>query len=47
MIRLAEDKDKDLWNHYVDSHPQGTFFHRFEWKQVIDKAIKLENIHFL
>ncbi len=46
MIRIVSLSDKQLWNDYVDQHEQGHLFHRFEWKEVIDKAIK-HNTYYL
>ncbi|MCO7226251.1 FemAB family XrtA/PEP-CTERM system-associated protein [Pleionea sp. CnH1-48] len=47
MIRIASDSDKARWNEFVDNHPAGTFFHRFEWKEVIDKAIKHKTYYLI
>jgi FemAB-related protein (PEP-CTERM system-associated) len=30
--------DRTGWDRFVDSHPQATFFHRSEWRGVIEKA---------
>lgn len=32
---IAVDADRARWNDYVLAHPAGTFFHRFEWRQLI------------
>ncbi len=34
-IRLLSNKDK--WNEFVDNHPQGTIYHRMEWKDIIEQ----------
>jgi FemAB-related protein (PEP-CTERM system-associated) len=37
-VRRAESTDRVAWNEYVLAHPQATFFHRFEWIDVIGQA---------
>jgi FemAB-related protein (PEP-CTERM system-associated) len=36
VVREAEAKDKKLWDSYVESHSEGTFCHRYGWKDVIE-----------
>ena len=37
-VRSFESRDLTRWNAYVTEHPDGTFFHRAEWRDVLDKA---------
>lgn len=37
QIRILEDKDSTLWNNIVDSSPQGTIFHRWEWLRIAER----------
>ncbi len=37
-IVAAEASDRDRWNAYVAEAPEATFFHRFEWAEVIGRA---------
>ena len=38
-IRLATANDEKHWNQYVKDHEQGSFFHRFEWQNVLSDAL--------
>jgi len=40
MLTLINDRDQ--WNAYVDNHPDGTFCHRYEWRNVIEDTYGLE-----
>ncbi|HMM75061.1 MAG TPA: FemAB family PEP-CTERM system-associated protein [Gammaproteobacteria bacterium] len=31
--------DAARWNAYVDRHPEGTFFHLFGWREVLERAV--------
>jgi len=33
----CDDSKREVWNQFVDRHPEGTFYHRFEW-QAINRA---------
>jgi FemAB-related protein (PEP-CTERM system-associated) len=37
-IRELHGEDFARWNTFVETHPEGTFFHCAEWKTVIEKA---------
>lgn len=39
-IRLAQHEDKQLWNEYVVSHPHGLAYHRFAWKEAVERAYR-------
>ena len=34
-VREATDSDRQAWQDYVRSHPQATFFHRWEWRALM------------
>ncbi len=38
-IVLADERDRERWNAYVKAHPEGSFFHRHEWREVLSEAI--------
>jgi len=38
VIRPYEDRDKANWDAFCDTTPNGTFFHRAGWKEVIEKG---------
>jgi serine/alanine adding enzyme len=37
-IRNASEKDRSAWNEFVDAHPHATNYHRWQWKQVIERS---------
>lgn len=37
-IRSAAESDAKHWDDYVQSHPDGTFFHRYGWKRLLESA---------
>ena len=37
----AGDADAPEWQRYVFAHPRATFFHRFEWRRLIEDLITL------
>ena len=46
IIRAAEEADASAWDAFVFALPEATFFHRFGWRQVIQKAYGHQT-HFL
>ncbi|MEP7246273.1 MAG: FemAB family XrtA/PEP-CTERM system-associated protein [Gammaproteobacteria bacterium] len=38
MVKGFQAGDRERWNAFVLAHPEGTFFHRAEWIQVLAKA---------
>mgnify|MGYP001823788446 FL=1 len=38
QIRMASESDSRAWDDYVLTHPQGTFFHRYGWKRLIEST---------
>lgn len=37
-VRAFESQDLARWNEFITRHPEGTFFHRAEWREVLHKA---------
>jgi len=37
-IRTADESDAPAWDAYVFGHPQGSFFHRYGWKRLIEST---------
>lgn len=46
QIRAATETDSAAWDDYINAHPQGTFFHRFGWKRLIESAYRYPG-HYL
>ena len=38
QVELLNSSDSDLWDAYVKSHAEGTFFHLSGWQRVIEKT---------
>src|SRR3954466_1626904 len=38
VVRAVENQDEHAWNEFVQRHPQATFFHLFQWREVIRRA---------
>jgi len=38
-VRSALPADLSAWNAFVLSHPEGTFFHRFEWSNILAETL--------
>ena len=45
-IRFATEQDAAAWDAYVLAHPQGSFFHRFGWKRLIETTYRYPG-HYL
>jgi hypothetical protein len=45
-IRLATEKDAASWDDYVNAHPEGSFFHRYGWKRLIESTYRYPG-HYL
>ena len=37
-IRLATEDDKERWNRVVEQSGNGTFYHTWDWKAVIERS---------
>lgn len=37
-LRAASESDAAAWDAYVLAHPQGTFFHRYGWKRLVEST---------
>ena len=38
-LRLANEEDRDFWNNIVEQSDNGTIYHTWEWKQVIEQGL--------
>ena len=38
-IKLLSNASTDAWNHYVNNHADGTFFHLAEWHRIIEQGL--------
>jgi len=38
QIRLAGDSDRDSWDGYVRKHPEGSLFHLFGWRDIVNRT---------
>lgn len=47
QIRRAQPLDASAWNDYVGTHPDSTFFHRFEWGRVIGQTYGHEAVFLM
>jgi FemAB-related protein (PEP-CTERM system-associated) len=45
-IRLATEQDAAAWDDYVNTHPEGSFFHRYGWKRLIESTYRYPG-HYL
>jgi FemAB-related protein (PEP-CTERM system-associated) len=46
ILRILNPKFEDAWDRFVESHPNGTFFHRAAWARVIEKAFGHQPLHY-
>jgi FemAB-related protein (PEP-CTERM system-associated) len=46
QIRTASESDAARWDAYVLAHPQGSFFHRYGWKRLLESAYRYPG-HYL
>lgn len=47
IIREYRDTDQAGWDHYVQRHPQGTFFHLIGWKKLVEKAFGHQSCYLI
>jgi len=45
VVSQAHSSQASAWNHYVQQAHEGSFFHRWEWQQVLAETFKFES-HF-
>lgn len=45
-IRPATEQDAGAWDAYVLAHPQGSFFHRYGWKRLLESTYRYPG-HYL
>lgn len=46
QIRAASESEAQVWDDYVLAHSQGTFFHRYGWKRLIESTYRYPG-HYL
>ena len=46
-IRKCTESDKNDWDEYVRSHPEGSVFHLTAWKEVIEQTFGHKSIYLL
>ena len=46
-IKLLSNNKLQLWDGFIDSHPQGTIFHRSEWKEIVERTFGYKSYYFL
>ncbi|GJL95704.1 MAG: peptidoglycan bridge formation protein FemAB [Hyphococcus sp.] len=46
-VRLSSPSDAKEWDHYVDQHPMGTFFHLYGWAAVSANAYGYEPLYLV
>lgn len=46
-VGLACDEDRVDWSRYVQSHPQATFFHRWEWRSLLDEQWRHRPVYLI
>lgn len=45
-VRSLDEVGKEPWNAYVEAEPSATFFHRAEWRQILEEVFS-HRAHFL
>ncbi|MBW1959485.1 MAG: hypothetical protein JRI63_13345 [Deltaproteobacteria bacterium] len=46
-IRVADDSDSAAWNDYVDSSPDHTYGHRWQWRDILRESFGVVPYYFL
>lgn len=46
ILRILNETYEAAWDRFVESHPQGTFFHRAAWSRVIEQAFGHKTLHY-
>ena len=46
-VRYITENDRDMWQTWVMSHPDATFYHRIEWQDVIRTAFKHDTYYLV
>lgn len=47
VVTVATAADRDLWDDYVQSHPQASHYHRFGWGDLIGRVFGHEGRYFV
>lgn len=46
VLQVLHPRYHEAWDRFVDSHPNGTFFHRAGWATVIEEAFGHQALHY-
>ncbi|PCJ57040.1 MAG: hypothetical protein COA79_17065 [Planctomycetota bacterium] len=46
-IKIASSDDKVKWNEFVLSHPQGSYCHLYEWKNILKESYNLSSLYLM
>jgi len=46
IVPLTKENEK-LWNAFVDSNPNSTFFHTLEWKEIVEEVYGFKPMYFI
>ena len=38
-VRPVQAQDEAAWERFVEACPEATFFHRFGWKRILERAL--------
>jgi FemAB-related protein (PEP-CTERM system-associated) len=47
QVRLAQERDENIWNDYVLNHEEGVAYQLFAWKKAIERAYKQKCVYLL
>src|SRR5215207_10328140 len=46
-VQDALDADAAAWDRYLESRPDGSFYHLFGWRRVLQSSLRLEPMYLL
>jgi FemAB-related protein (PEP-CTERM system-associated) len=46
-VRVAQDADEAAWEQFVAVCPEATFFHRYGWKRILERAVQHHTYYLL
>ncbi|AOU98530.1 peptidoglycan bridge formation protein FemAB [Acidihalobacter yilgarnensis] len=46
-VRLVIESDRAPWDRFVAGHPEATFFHKFGWRDVLERAFNHKSYYLL
>jgi FemAB-related protein (PEP-CTERM system-associated) len=47
VVRPANSDDRQTWDAFVHAAPEGTFFHRFSWREILRDVFGLDPCYFV